>query len=123
MLVFRQGEAVMEMPFYRWQNVIKSRRSRRQFDSRPLDISILVYMQKFLAEFSPYPDTRAVLVNEPTNEVFKGAIGHLGKIKGAPAFIAFIGNMDDPNIQEKVGYLGEGVILEATASNLATCWV
>lgn len=31
--------------------------------------------------------------------------------------------MDDPNIQEKVGYLGEGIILEATAMGLATCWV
>jgi hypothetical protein len=85
--------------------------------------STLVYIQKFLADFSPYPETRAVLVNQSTDQVFKGAIGHLGKIKGAPAFIAFIGNMDDPNIQEKVGYLGEGVILEVTASNLATCWV
>jgi nitroreductase len=85
--------------------------------------STLIYIQKFLSEFSPYPETRAVLVNQATDEIFKGAIGNLGKIKGAPAFIAFVGNIDDPNIQEKVGYLGEGVILEATASNLATCWV
>lgn len=113
----------MEMPFYRWQNAIMIRRSRRQFDARPVEDSTLVSIQKFLSEFSPFLETRAVLVNQSTNEVFKGAIGHLGKIKGAPAFIAFIGNMDDPNIQEKVGYLGEGVILEATASNLATCWV
>ncbi len=113
----------MKMPFHRWQNAIMSRRSRRQFDARPVENSTLIYIQKFLSEFSPYPETRAVLVNQATDEIFKGAIGNLGKIKGAPAFIAFVGNIDDPNIQEKVGYLGEGVILEATASNLATCWV
>jgi hypothetical protein len=55
--------------------------------------------------------------------VFKGIIGSYGRVKGAPAFIAFIGDMDDPFIQEKVGYTGEGIILEATALGLGTCWV
>jgi len=64
-----------------------------------------------------------VLVTQSPDKVFKGAIGHYGKIKGAPAFIAFIGNMNDPYVHEKIGYSGEGIILEATALNLATCWV
>lgn len=64
----------------------------------------------------------AMLTQSPVG-VFKGAVGPYGKVKGAPFCIAFMGDMDDPNIQEKVGYLGEGIILEATALNLATCWV
>ncbi len=31
--------------------------------------------------------------------------------------------MDDPFVQEEVGYTGEGIILEATALGLDTCWV
>jgi len=62
-------------------------------------------------------------VKEPPDSVFKGAIGPYGKIKGAPYFIAFIGNMDSSNVYEQVGYTGEGIILEAEALNLATCWV
>jgi hypothetical protein len=31
--------------------------------------------------------------------------------------------MDSPNVWEHVGYTGEGIILEAEARNLATCWV
>ena len=31
--------------------------------------------------------------------------------------------MDAPNVQSITGYLGEGVILEATALGLNTCWV
>jgi nitroreductase len=31
--------------------------------------------------------------------------------------------MDNPNVQEQLGYTGEGVILEATALKLGTCWV
>jgi hypothetical protein len=31
--------------------------------------------------------------------------------------------MDDPFVQEEVGYTGEGIVLEATALGLNTCWV
>lgn len=64
-----------------------------------------------------------MLISQSAEKVFKGVIGHFGKIKNAPAFIAFIGSMDNPHIHEQVGYVGEGIILEATTLNLATCWV
>ncbi len=38
-------------------------------------------------------------------------------------FIAFIRDMNSPFVQEEVGYTGEGIILEATALGLNTCWV
>jgi len=53
------------------------------------------------------------LVADSPETVFKGAIGPYGKIKGAPAFVAFIGHMENPYVQEQVGYTGEGIILEA----------
>ena len=62
-------------------------------------------------------------MTESVKDVFKGIIGSYGKVKDAPAFIAFIGNMDSASVQEEVGYTGEGVILEATALGLNTCWV
>lgn len=62
-------------------------------------------------------------MNEPAKDVFKGIIGGYGKVSGAPAFIAFIGDMRAPSVQEEVGYTGEGIILEATALGLNTCWV
>jgi len=60
---------------------------------------------------------------ESPEPLYKGIIGHYGKIKGAPGFIAFIGDMDGPNVQEQTGYTGEGIILEAEALHVATCWV
>ena len=113
----------MEIPFSRWHAAISRRRSRRSFDSTELESSVLVQLETVCREFRPFPQARAELVTQSPDKVFKGAIGPYGKIKGAPAFIAFIGNMDDPHIQEKVGYLGEGIILEATAMGLNTCWV
>ena len=59
----------------------------------------------------------------PADKVFRGMIGSYGRINGAPAFIAFIGDMQSQYVQEEVGYTGEGIILEATALGLGTCWV
>lgn len=93
------------------------------FHPRPLEPGLLAGMAKICSEFRPFAQARAVLVTDSPEKVFKGAVGHYGSIKGASAFIAFIGDMQDPYVQEKAGYTGEGIILEATALNIATCWV
>lgn len=113
----------MDIPFSRWHAAIPHRRSRRRFDPTELDSSLLAHLQTICKEFRPFPQARAELVTESPDRILKGAIGPYGKARGAPALIAFIGDMGDPHIQEKVGYLGEGIILEATAMDLATCWV
>lgn len=113
----------MEIPFARWYPAIFRRRSRRNFEPRQIEPDHLEQLDTVCKEFRPFQEARAALVAEPPDKVFKGALGHYGKIKGAPSFIAFIGNMDDPHSNEKVGYVGEGIVLEATALNLATCWV
>ena len=114
----------MDIPFARWSQVIATRRSRRRFDPNiPITPETLGALDKVCNEFAPYPHARARLVTESAETVFKGIIGSYGKIRGAPAFVAFIGDTDDPLVQEEVGYTGEGIILEATALGLDTCWV
>lgn len=108
----------------RWYPAISKRRSRRQFDSsRPIEPDLLETYRAFCSKFQPYPNARAVLVSEWSDSVFKGFVGSYGKVKDAPAFVAFVGDTESPNVQEEVGYMGEGIILEATALDLATCWV
>ena len=80
-------------------------------------------LDKVCRQFAPFTHAHSRLVTESADSVFKGIIGSYGKVKDAPAFIAFIGDMDDPFVQEEVGYTGEGIILEATALGLNTCWV
>ena len=114
----------MDIPFSRWHLAIEKRRSRRQFNPNlPITPETLAALDKVCTQFVPFSHTRSRLVTESAESVFKGIIGNYGKIKNAPAFIAFIGNMDDPFVQEKVGYTGEGIVLEATALGLNTCWV
>jgi nitroreductase len=114
----------MDIPFARWHPVIARRRSRRHFDPNlPVTPETLAALDKVCNEFAPFAHARACLIAESAETVFKGIIGSYGKIRGAPAFIAFVGNMDGPFVQEEVGYTGEGIILEATALGLDTCWV
>jgi hypothetical protein len=91
----------MEIPFSRWYAVIARRRARRLFDSKPVDAGLLARLNTVCEEFRPFKEARAVLVNHSPDMVFKGAIANYGKIKGAPAFAAFIGNMGDSHVHEK----------------------
>jgi len=106
-----------------WYDAIITRRSRRRFDSRPIAPKLLEYISNICTEFRPFKHARSVLIKEVPEKVFRGIIGPYGKVKGAPAFIAFIGDMSSPNVQEEIGYTGEGIILEATTRQLSTCWV
>jgi len=114
----------MDIPFSRWHPAIEKRRSRRHFDANlPILPETLAALDKVCNQFAPFLHARSRLITESAESVFKGIIGNYGKVKDAPAFIAFIGDMDDPFAQEEVGYTGEGIILEATALGLNTCWV
>jgi nitroreductase len=113
----------MEIMWERWYPGIAARRSWRHFDGRPLLADQLAALEGVCREFRPSPAARAVLVTESPEPVFKGILGAYGKVKGAPAFVAFIGQMQHPNVQEMVGYTGQAVVLEATALGVGTCWV
>jgi nitroreductase len=107
-----------------WYSAIHIRRSQRSYDpARPMEPELLDKLRTACTELQPFPSARAVLVQGSAAEVFKGAIGSYGKIKNAGAFIAFVGDMDCPNVQEQVGYTGEAIILQATVLGLSTCWV
>ena len=113
----------MEIPVEAWYEAIFSRRSRRKFKQKMLPEDKLDHLSSVCQDFRPFPEARAVLVREPGDRVYRGFIGSYGKIENAPNYIAFIGNMDSSRAQEAVGYTGQGIILEATALELGTCWV
>ena len=113
----------MKIPVETWYDAIVIRRSRRKYNKDAIPQNKLSHLASVCESFRPFPEARAVLVNEPGDEVYRGFVGSYGKIENAPAYIAFIGDMGFPRVQEAVGYTGEGIILEATALDLGTCWV
>jgi nitroreductase len=113
----------MDLPVERWYPAIFKRLSRRTFLADVPEEEKLDHLDRVCLDFRPFPEVRSQLVRKSPESVFKGLVGRYGRVKGAPAYIAFIGKMDSPGVQEAAGYTGEGIILEATAMGLATCWV
>jgi nitroreductase len=107
-----------------WYPAINARRSRRAYDkSKTIGAEVKNRLQEVCSGFRPYSAVRVEFICEPPDDVFANALGFYSNIKGAPAFLAFIGDMSDPNVQEKMGYAGEAAVLEATSLGLGTCWV
>jgi hypothetical protein len=52
--------------------------------------------------------------------MFTGLVGSYGGVEGAPSAVAFVGTED---AAYEIGYVGEAVILDATAAGLETCWI
>jgi len=114
----------MEIPAESWHNAIFLRHSQRKYSGDVPDEKVTSRIEDVCSDFAPFPGVRSVLVREPANDVFKGAVGpYFYKVTEAPYYIAFIANMSAPNIQAITEYIGEGIILEATALGLNTCWV
>src|SRR5271157_1552597 len=114
----------MEIPFARWYPVIATRRSRRRYNpAQPIPTETLVGLQKVCNEFRPFPDARAALITDHAEKAYKFILGSYGTIEGAKIAIAFIGNINNRHIPEEIGYFGEGIVLEANALGLSTCWM
>jgi hypothetical protein len=127
-----------------WGKAMKLRQSVRKYSGKPVEIEKIRSLRELSIELSELEiETRQKdyaglnedgdiplksglkIVVEHVNgdDIFKGFIGSYGKISGATAIAIFIGDESDPNIQEKIGYFGEAMILEATSLGLGTCWV
>jgi len=113
----------MELPVDRWYPAIFIRHSRRTYSAEVPKEEKLARLDQVCREFRPFPEVRSQLVRKSPETVFKGLVGHYGRVNGAPMYIAFIGKMSSPSVQEATGYIGEGIILEATTLGLDTCWV
>ncbi len=109
---------------HRWYEAIPLRRARRSFQTRQIPADVLDTLVKVAAQSRPFGDiARVVVVREAPQRLFMGVVGSYGGISGSPSALAFVGKAGAPHVQAAVGYTGEGVVLEATALGLDTCWV
>lgn len=113
----------MDIPVESWFDAIKLRHSQRKYSGEMPKEQLITKLEKVVTEFKPFGGSRSVFVSNPADDVFKGIIGSYFKVTNAPCYIAFVSDRNEPNVQAITGYLGEGIILEATALGLNTCWV
>ena len=102
---------------------IPARRSTRVYRADPLREEDLTALVALAEEISVFDDVRIDVVEEVPDRFFSGIVGSYFEIKGAPTAIVMSAAGKGERAAWHAGYLGEALVLEATARGIATCWV
>lgn len=103
-------------------NVIEQRRSRRKYLPTAIESSDVQVLQANISELNNKENLKMRLVID-NGEAFNGLRKSYGMFSGVQNYIALICDKTDIITLEKLGYLGERLVLQATALGLGTCWV
>ncbi|SHI63930.1 Nitroreductase family protein [Clostridium cavendishii DSM 21758] len=111
----------MELKEY-WYTEMNKRVSRRSYINEDIEIKKIEALQKLIYKINSNADLNIQLIKD-CEEVFKGFKASYGTISGAKYCLALVGDSNDKNIELKLGYYGEALVLEATSLGLGTCWI
>ena len=103
------------------QEAIQARHSVRAYKERPLaDETVRVLVDK-ITELNQKGRLHMQLIqNEP--KAFQGTLAKYGKFRNVNNYIVMVGTKAD-DLDERVGYYGEQLVLLAQTLGLNTCWV
>lgn len=101
--------------------VMKSRHSVRQYQSKPIEEEKKAVLDTLIAEINQENSLHIqAIYDEP--KCFDSFMAHYGKFSGVENYIALIGKKSD-TLDETLGYQGERIILKAQELGLNTCFV
>lgn len=100
---------------------IKNRHAVRSYVDKPIEEEKINQLKKIIEECNLEGGLNIQLVtNEPN--AFDSFMAHYGKFSGVRNYIVLIGKKTK-DLQEKIGYYGEKLVLKAQMLGLNTCWV
>lgn len=97
-----------------------TRCSRRSYTKEPLDEDTLIRLLDAIEECNQRGGLHIQMHTEET-EAFSGMKACF--FVGVRNYFVMAGRADDPDLDEKLGYYGESLVLLATQMGLGTCWV
>lgn len=101
---------------------IQMRHSVRSYTDAPIEDSKLETLRLAVDDCNRTSRLHIQLItNEP--KAFAGRMAHYGKFSGVKNYFAMIGDKNDPELDEKIGYYGERLVIHAQRLGLNTCWV
>lgn len=99
---------------------IKQRHSVRKYIGKPIPEDIVEALQSKIDECNSEGDLHIQLVTHET-KAFSGIMSY-GKFSGVENYFVMIGRTAE-NLDERIGYYGEQLVLLAQTLGLNTCWV
>ena len=103
------------------QEAIEARHSVRAYKEQPLSEEIAKRLEDEIVKLNNEGQLHIQLIcNEP--KAFQGTMAKYGKFRNANNYLVMAGKRAD-DLDERVGYYGEHLVLLAQTLGLNTCWV
>ena len=103
------------------QEAIEARHSVRAYKDQPLAADVVMVLEEKIAVLNREGKLHIQLIqNEP--KAFLGTMAKYGKFRNVGNYIVMAGQKAD-DLDERVGYYGEQLVLLAQTLGLNTCWV
>lgn len=103
------------------QEAIEARHSVRAYKDQPLSEEIVKVLEDEIVKLNHEGQLHIQLIcNEP--KAFQGTMAKYGKFRNANNYLVMAGKKAD-DLDERVGYYGEHLVLLAQTFGLNTCWV
>ena len=102
------------------QEAIKTRHSVRAYKEKPLTEEVVKVLENEIAIVNREGNLHIQLIlNEP--KAFQGPLAKYGKFRGVSNYFVMAGQKAD-DLDERIGYYGEHLVLLAQTLGLNTCW-
>ena len=103
------------------EEAIKARHSVRAYKAQPLAEDVVMALEKGIEEMNRQGNLHIQLIkNEP--KAFQGKLAKYGKFSNVTNYLVMAGRKSD-DLDERIGYYGEQLVLLAQRLGLNTCWV
>lgn len=103
------------------QDAIEARHSVRAYKEQPLQEDVVRLLEEKVVELNKEGGLHIQLIrNEP--KAFQGVLAKYGKFRGVSNYIVMAGKKA-ADLDERIGYYGEQLVLYAQTLGLNTCWV
>lgn len=101
--------------------IMKQRHSVRQYSDKAIEQEKRTVLDELTATINKNSDLHIqIMYDEP--KCFDSFMAHYGKFSGVCNYIALVGKKSS-ELDEKLGYYGEMLVLKAQELGLNTCWV
>ena len=103
------------------QEAIEGRHSVRAYKNQPLTEDIVKVLEEQIVALNHEGNLHIQLIqNEP--RAFQGTLAKYGKFRNVTSYMVMAGKRAD-DLDERIGYYGEHLVLLAQTLGLNTCWV
>ena len=103
------------------QEAIEARHSVRAYTGQPLAADVVEVLEEKISELNEKGHLHMQLIRNET-KAFQGKLAKYGKFRGVNDYIVMAGQKSD-DLDERIGYYGEQLVLLAQTFGLNTCWV